>query len=261
MIARNSPWIVRRAPRDRAALRLFLLPHAGAGAVIYRDWFSDFPESIDVCAIEPPGRLARRRERSIGEAAEFTRALETALDPFLDLPFAIFGYSLGALMAFEVARAIRRHRKLEPVHLFVAAHKAPHLPRRLGAISREPKLSFVRELERRYGPFESLIKEDPEMLDMVVEIMRVDLGMLENYRYLEDSPFSCPLSAIGGKDDVSMIPAELEGWQTHTTGAFSAHWSPGSHFFLRNHGQALRRLVRDAIQPQLSAAGQPSLRS
>ena len=259
MIARNSPWIVRRAPRDRASLRLFLFPHAGAGSVIFRDWFADFPESIDVCAIEAPGRLASRKERSIGEVAEFTRAVESAIDPFLDLPCAFVGYSLGALMAFECARALRRHRKLELVHLIAAAHKAPQLPRRHAAISREPKLSFVRELERRYGPFEPVIKADPEMLDMVVEIMRVDLGMLENYRYCEEPQLACPITAVGGKEDASMIPVELEGWQAQTSGPFRSHWSPGGHFFLRDHGPALRRLVKDALQSAPEASVQPAV--
>jgi medium-chain acyl-[acyl-carrier-protein] hydrolase len=253
MIDRSSPWIVRRTPRDAAALRLFCFPHAGAGSVIFRDWYADFPETIDVCAIEPPGRLARRRERAIGEVGAFAKALAAALDPYLDLPFAFLGYSLGALMAFETARELRRLRKLEPTQLIVAAHRAPHMPRRYPAISNEPKFAFVRELETRYGPFEPMIKADPEMLDLIVDIMRVDLGMLENYRYQEEEAFRCPIVAIGGSEDASMITAELAAWRTHTAGPFHEHWLPGGHFFLRNRGPELRGLVRDAISPPASA--------
>jgi medium-chain acyl-[acyl-carrier-protein] hydrolase len=243
----SSPWIVRRVPRDKAKLRLFCFPHAGAGSVIYRDWFGAFPEHFDVCAIEPPGRLARRRERSIGEVGEFTKALELALDPYLDMPFAFVGYSLGSLMAFELARALRRHRKLEPAHLIVAAHKAPQMPRRQTPISGEPKHAFVRELERRYGPFEPVIKADPEMLDMVVDIMRIDLAMLENYQYQAEAPLACPILAIGGSEDVSLIPAELEGWGAQTAAAFRTEWFPGGHFFMREHGSKLRALVNSQI--------------
>jgi surfactin synthase thioesterase subunit len=257
MIDRSSPWIVRRTPRDAAALRLFCFPHAGAGSVIFRDWYADFPENIDVCAIEPPGRLARRRERSIGEVSAFAQAMATALDPYLDLPFAFLGYSLGALLAFETARELRRRRKLEPTQLIMAAHKAPQMPRRHAAISGEPKFSFVRELETRYGPFEPVIKSDPEMLDLIVDIMRVDLSMLENYRYQDEAAFRCPIVAIGGSEDASMIPAELDGWRTQTTGPFSGHWLRGGHFFLRNRGPELRSLVRDAIsQPASSPSAQ-----
>src|SRR5262252_7334631 len=80
MTMSNNKWIVRRVPRDKASLRLFCLPHAGAGSVIFRDWFADFPETIDVCAIEPPGRLVRYSEPSIADAQEFAAALEAAID-------------------------------------------------------------------------------------------------------------------------------------------------------------------------------------
>src|SRR5215510_10161388 len=116
MNSTHSPWFMRPAPRDRASLRLFLSPHAGAGSVIFRDWHVDFPASIDVCAVEPPGRLARRRERSIGDVFEFAEAFEQAVEPFLDLPFAFVGYSLGTLQAFECARLLRSRRNLSPTH-------------------------------------------------------------------------------------------------------------------------------------------------
>jgi medium-chain acyl-[acyl-carrier-protein] hydrolase len=183
--------------------------------------------------------------------------MEAALGPYLDVPFAFLGYSLGALMAFETARELRRRRKLEPTNLIVAAHRAPQLPRRHPAISSEPKFSFVRELETRYGPFEPAIKADPEMLDLIVDIMRVDLSMLESYHYQDEEPFRCPIAAVGGSEDASMIPSELAGWRMQTTGPFSEHWLRGGHFFLRNRGSELRSLVRDAIS---QAASPPSPR-
>jgi len=244
-----SPWIARRVPRENASLRLFCFPHAGAGSVIFKDWYADFPAHVEVCAIEPPGRLARRSEPLIRTMSEFAAALEVALDPYLDMPFAFFGYSLGAVMAFECARAIRRHKKIEPTHLLVAAAKAPQLPRRLAPISHEPEPVFVRELERRYGPFETMIKAEPEMFGMILDIMRVDLGMLEGYRYQAEPGFDCPILAIGGTDDVSVVSGDLEGWREQTCRAFRTQLLPGGHFFLRAHGKQLRDLVRNEIQP------------
>jgi len=244
MKSRQNPWIVRRVPRDSAAVRLFCVPHAGAGSVIYRDWFTAFPESIDVCVIEPPGRLARRREPAPTDIPQFTSAFSAALEDYLDVPFAFFGYSLGALMAFECARALRRDKQREPQALIVAAHKAPQLPLKLPPISQQSKPLFVNELERRYGPLEPAIKSEPELLDAVVDIMRVDLGMLERYQHQPEAPFSCPIVAIGGTEDTSLDAEALQAWQAHTSGAFRTEWIPGGHFFLRQHPQKLRALIQ-----------------
>jgi surfactin synthase thioesterase subunit len=235
---------VRLAPRDRAALRLFCFPYAGAGSAVYRDWASDFPESVDVCAIEPPGRFARHREPLPSELSGFVRSLDAAIDPYLDLPFAVFGYSLGALMAFEWLRLLRRRRGPEPKHLTVAAAKAPQLPLRLPAISAEPTPALIAELERRYGALEPAVKGDPEMLEIAVKIMRADLGMLEHYAYREEPRLACPILAVGGTADVSSFPTELEAWRLQTSRDFRATWLPGGHFFLRTSGSELRALVK-----------------
>lgn len=242
-----SPWIVRPAPRAHASMRLFCLPHAGASSVIFREWFGSFSDSVEVCAVEPPGRLARRNERAYGELAEFTEALEAAILPYLDLPFAFFGHSLGALMAFECARALRRHHQLEATHLIVAAHKAPQVPWRQRPLSREPKNVFVRELEQRYGPLEPALKAEPELLDMLVDIMRVDLGMLERYRYQDEKALNCPILAIGGTADESLAASDLQAWQHQTANKFRLEWMAGGHFFLRERGRQLRELLRSEL--------------
>lgn len=244
---RNSPWLIRRTPRDDASLRLFCFPHAGAGAVIFKDWYADMPAHVDVCAIEPPGRLARRHESPILGMSAFVAALEVALDPFLDIPCAFFGYSLGAVMAFELARALRRHKRILPTQLMVAAARAPQLPRKLAAISREPKARFVQELERRYGPIDPLIKAEPEMFAIVLEIMRVDLGLLENYQYQSEAPLECPILAIGGTEDASMVAADVDAWRDQTSQSFAGKQLPGGHFFLRTQGKQLQSLVREQI--------------
>lgn len=253
MNSKDSPWFIRRAPRDRASLRLFLFPHAGAGSVIFHDWHADFPASIDVCAVEPPGRLVRRKERPFSDVFEFAKAFDRAVEPFLDLPFAFFGYSLGTLMAFECARLLRSRRKLTPSQLIVAAHRAPHLPSRRTQISREPRQTFVAELERRYGPFDPMLKSDPEMFDAVVDIMRVDLGMVESYKFSPEAPLNCPILAIGGTEDAGVPQSDLDGWREHTSSEFRSKSLPGGHFFLRNRGAELRALVRDQVLANTTA--------
>jgi medium-chain acyl-[acyl-carrier-protein] hydrolase len=144
MLPKNSAWIVRPRVRDNARLRLFCFPHAGAGSVIFRDWHNDFPDTVDVCLVEPPGRLARRHEPSAASVQEFATVFDAAVPPLLDLPIALFGYSLGALMAFEWARTLRRDHGLDVKSLIVAAAKSPQSPRRLPVITHEPQPIFLR---------------------------------------------------------------------------------------------------------------------
>lgn len=249
----DNPWIVRRPSSQRPALRMFCLPHAGAGGVIYRDWFSAFA-AVDVCAIEPPGRFARLREQPHRDLMEFVHALGNAIEPLLDIPFVFFGYSLGALMSFECARLLRRRHGLVPQKVIFAAAKAPHLPRRLPAIAHAPDHEFIAELEQRYGAFEPLLKADPDMFSAIRNMMRADLTMLENYQFTEEAPLGCPLVAIGGTEDPSVRREELEAWRAHTSDRFRALTLPGAHFFLRTSGPQLRSVVLEELDALRMAA-------
>jgi surfactin synthase thioesterase subunit len=212
------------------------------------------PAHIEVCALELPGHFARRREPLIRDFAELMRTMERDFQPLLDRPFAFFGYSLGALVAFNFARSVRRLTGKEPTQLLVAAAKAPQLPRALSPISHEPKAIFAREVERRYGAFDPIIKDEPDMFDLVLEITRADMSLLESCNYQAEAPFACPVVAIGGKEDRTLEPATLDAWREHTTGTFQTHWLPGGHFFIKNAGQQLLSIARDALGAPAPAA-------
>jgi medium-chain acyl-[acyl-carrier-protein] hydrolase len=244
----DNPWIVRRNVSRDATLRVFCVPYAGAGAAIFRDWHNAFPSHIEVCAIEPPGRFARQGDPVPTDMSAYADAMEAALGPFLDVPFAFFGYSLGALMAFECARRVRARRGLEPSSLIVAAHKAPQLAHRNGQLSGIPKSEFVPAIERRYGPLDPAIRSEPQVLDMVVNIMRTDLKLLEDYRYEAGQAFECPILAVGGLSDESVTQTELEGWREQTARAFRVEMLSGGHFFLRTSASALHALVRSELE-------------
>jgi surfactin synthase thioesterase subunit len=230
-------------------MRLFCFPHAGASSTIFNEWFSAFPPEIEVCGIEPPGRFARRSEPAHQNLHDFTSALLPALRSYLDIPFALFGYSMGALMAFECARALRDHHLPEPAHLIVAAHKAPQRPTRYPAISGASEPEFIRQLEQRFGPLDPVIRTDPEMLAAVTQMMRTDLGVLERYKYRPAAPLSASILAIGGSQDAGVDATDLDSWSEQTQSSFRSAWLPGGHFFLRQHGAALRSLVQSELQP------------
>src|SRR5262249_42643770 len=123
----TSPWITCRKERPASELRLFCFPYAGASGSVYRPWATQLPEWCEACPIEPPGRWARLREPAFVRIDALVLALSDALAPFFDKPFAFFGYSVGALVAFELARYLRKKGQPAPRHLFVAARRAPQL--------------------------------------------------------------------------------------------------------------------------------------
>lgn len=242
-----TPWIVRRPTGTRARLRLFCFPYAGAGAVIYNRWPSSFPPDVEVCAVEPPGRLVRHKEPSPLRMSELIAGLDDALAPYLDLPFAVFGYSMGALTGFEWCRSLRRRLQRQPQHIVVAAAGAPHLSRQFRPMAQLPQAEFLRELDERYGAIDPRIAADPELLSIVVQIMRRDLQLLEDYVHQDEPPFACPLAAIGGTADAGVPADRLTAWQHHCSVPLRTELFEGGHFFIRDHEAKLIELVRQIV--------------
>jgi len=126
----NNPWLIRPQPQPAARLRLFCFPYAGGSASIYHSWDAELPVGVELCAVQLPGRQNRILEDAFSTMPDLIAALVTALAPALDRPFAFFGHSMGAITAFELARALRRLDRPGPVYLAVSAHRAPQLPPR-----------------------------------------------------------------------------------------------------------------------------------
>jgi len=249
----QNPWIIRQRPNPDASLRLFCFTHAGGAAVLFRDWHAAMPPHVEVCAVESPGHMSRRREPLIRSMDALVAATVEAIDPLLDRPFAFFGYSLGALVAFHVARAARARKALQPQQLMVAASKAPHLPREQSPLSQQPQATFLSELERRYGPIDPIIKSEPELLELLLTITRADLEVLDSHTCPPQSPLSCPIFVFGGKQDGTLDASGLEAWGQHSTAATSVQWLTGGHFFIRNAGKELLGLVQAALGAQQSS--------
>jgi medium-chain acyl-[acyl-carrier-protein] hydrolase len=154
---------------------------------------------------------------------------------------------LGALLAFEYARASRRSGTGEPRHLFfVAARKAPRLPSE-PPIHALPDSEFIRQTSLHYDGIPKVILEDTELLAHFLPIIRGDLKLHASYRYVEDDPLGCPITALGGGTDLLTPRVALEAWATHTDKRFDAHSLPDGHFFI---AQA-RRTVLDTIAHSL----------
>jgi medium-chain acyl-[acyl-carrier-protein] hydrolase len=248
--AERDPWLVRPETRPTARIRLFCFTYAGGGASIYRPWTRELPPEVELCAIQLPGRESRLLEEPYAEMTALVDQLSAALDPYLDLPFAFFGHSMGALVAFEMAREIRGRRGLSPVHLFVSGHAAPQIRRRRAPVHQLPDAAFVEAIRRLNGTPEQVL-ENAELMAIVLPALRADLALCETYTYVSAAPLSCPISAFGGLADSEVGYDDLRAWQAETTGPFRLRLFPGDHFYLRDERTALLDSIGQTLRQRI----------
>jgi len=237
MVRFANGWLAQRDIRAAARMRLFCLPHAGSGSSAFYRWKRELPATIDVCPVLLPGREARLREGSLIDAAALVRQLIASTGPYLDVPFAIFGHSMGSLLAYEWAVQLAEAKIPGPVCLFVSGRDGAHLPPPHPEIHRLGDEEFVAELQRRFGGTSDSLLADAELRDVFLPILRADLNLVETYRHGPDTMLHCPMMAFAGTDDYSVSDAGLEAWGTLTTGDFSARRFPGDHFYSIGEGQ------------------------
>ena len=245
---RPERWLVRTKARQSSPprLRLFCFPYAGGGASIYRTWSSYLPEDIEVCPVHLPGREARIKEPAFTRIAPLVRVLAHVLQSSLDVPFAFFGHSMGALISFELSRYLRQAKLPEPQHLFISAHRAPQLPDMRSRVSHLSDNEFLNHLLRLGGTPSEILRET-ELMQIMLPTLRADFTLCDTYSYTADPTFTYPITAFGGIDDKTVSEQELQAWREQTTSNFTLHMFPGDHFFLREHARELVQSIGDAL--------------
>jgi medium-chain acyl-[acyl-carrier-protein] hydrolase len=230
-------------------VRLFCFPYAGGGAAVYRSWPRSLPSWVDFCAVQPPGRGWRFKETPFTRVADLVDALADAVEPLLDLPHLLFGHSLGAVVAFEFAREVRRRHGRSPLRIVVAAHRAPHIADPRPPIHSTSDEDFLRLVQERYrGGIPAEVVREPEILRLLLPALRADLEMDWTYRFAPDRPLDCPITAVGGEQDSTVAFAQITAWNRHTTGVFRAESVPGDHFFLDDAEAPLARFLLQGLQ-------------
>ncbi len=246
-----DPWIVCDRPQPKGRARLFCFPYAGVGPAVFRAWCAALPADVEVCAVQPPGRGSRLRERAFTRMAPLVDGVADALKPWLDRPYAFFGHSLGGLVAFEVARTLRRMGLPHASHLFISARRAPHLQHPDPPMHGLPDALLVEEVQQRYGGIPQALLQEPELLQMTLPVLRADLEVLETYHIGERDRLDCFISVFGGQDDPSVGVEDLRAWQEYAGGGFSLKVFAGGHFFIQSAQQAFLQ----ALAQDLEAAG------
>ena len=251
MIVKTTPWVCGGRITSKARCRLFCLPHSGSGASQFASWQKLLPPVLDICPIQLPGRENRLREAPLTQIHRIAEILAAELKPYLDRPYILYGYSTGALIAFELARQLRRQKAAPAVSLFTLARPAAHLAQTKSPLRQLPDETFLRELSRRFNGMSPVILQDRELMELLLPTLRADITALETYIYREEEPLDCPIRAFGGSFDATTTEEELRGWRRHTKRSFELSMFPGDHFFIRsNQTSVLDAIVKD-IPPEL----------
>ena len=219
---------------ERAPARVYCFHGAGGSAYQFREWSSGLPSSLEVCALQLPGRHSRLKDAPFLQVEPLVASLVDETGPALDRPFVFFGHSMGATLAFEVARELHRRRMPLPDTMVVAARRAPHLSTEEPAMHALPDRELVAEVQTRYGAIPEDVAASPELLSLVLPRLRADVTLSETYEYRVGGRLPLPIVAMGGRADAHVAEEGLAGWQEHTDRAFALHMLPGGHFFFQD---------------------------
>jgi medium-chain acyl-[acyl-carrier-protein] hydrolase len=243
----TSRWLSRR-PHQGSRFRLFCFPYAGGGAGSFAPWQAALGQEIEVCAVQVPGRGARFLEPSIRSFQELVEALSDVVAAHADLPFALLGHSLGALTAFEVARALRRKGLPMPRHLLVSGCEAPHTRSVRPPLHDLGDAALLEELGKLNGtPAEIL--GDRGLMQLLLPAIRADFKFVADYEYRTAAPLDVAITVLAGLADDHVDRVNVMNWGVHTAAAHAIHWLPGDHFFIDSQRQAVLGILRPLLSP------------
>jgi pyochelin biosynthetic protein PchC len=245
-------WLRPWPPRPNARLRLVCFPHAGGAASFFRGLGERLPPSVELCAVQYPGREDRIEDALIEDMARLVAPLAELLTSLRDLPLALFGHSMGAAVAHEVAQALGRAGAAPLAHLFVSGRPPPLLARERDVHQRDDA-GLLDELYA-LGAVSSVLREHPELAALVLPAVRNDYRLIEtSYRPCAPTLLDCPLTALAGDADPDATVADMQAWGTHTRGRFVQRSFAGNHFYLVPRQRELVDEIVARLRPAVPA--------
>ena len=241
----RNKWLPYKQPSQDTDLRIFAFPYAGGGASSLRRLSQQMPASIDLCPVQLPGREGRIAEDPVTELAELGEMLVAALGEYLDLPYALLGYSMGAIVALEFASSISKHKLLPPKHFLACARGGPNIrPRWSGKQipSNQELIDRLREL----GGTTTEVINSTELLDIILPILRADYALNSSY-ILSDFRLECPVTVIGGLDDLAVSPDCLRSWSVVSATPCRQKMLRGGHFFIQERPVEFAAAIANAV--------------
>jgi len=211
---------------------------------------------VQVLALQTPARALRMQLKPYTRMEEIIAEALAAFDSISDLPFVFYGHSLGAAVAFELTRALRRQGRPQPLHLFIGAARPPQFGPIQPCIHELPQEEFLSAVQLRYGGIPEAVANEPELMSIFLPALRADFAVYENYRLLPEPPINCPITAFCGDQDSLVTPQAMKQWGIHTSAVFDFEVLRGDHFFLGTHIDTLTAKIRAVLKNTRPEAGQ-----
>jgi medium-chain acyl-[acyl-carrier-protein] hydrolase len=247
-------FFVRPCPHPNPSLRLIVFHHAGGSAAMYYPMSAELPADWELLILDLPGRGKRYTAEPLRTAPELVACALEDVRPWLDVPVALFGHSLGAILAAELGRECMQ-LGATPVWVGVSGRVAPTLQaqtRRLNELDDESLLAEIMAL----GGTPGRLHEVPELREHFLRVVRADIAVLESYQPAPDrAALGCPVSAFAGASDMWAPPATMRPWARETSGDFQLRVFEGDHFYFL--GPAFAGFTRALVREIMSCIGDP----
>ena len=255
-IGASDPWLTCLGTVADAAATLVCLPYAGGSSIQFRTWPPALGPDVAVLAVELPGRGRRWRDAPQTQLRPLVASIAAALLGHVRRPLALYGHSMGALLAFELALELRR-LGVRPSCLLLSGRAAPLAPLAAQPLHLLGDDEFVAAVAR-FGGLPRQVLEDAELRELVLPILRADFMLCETHRHAPEPPLDMPIVAFAGEDDELASPARMAGWRDETRGGFSLEILPGGHFFVAQHEPRLLAAITAALTRAAGAVAEPS---
>lgn len=238
-------WVTYTRPPANARLVVFCFPNAGSGVNNLRTWSNALPPDVTLGLVQLPGRESRFSEPPYVRIGDLVNALLDNLRSELTGTFAFFGHSMGAIIAYELARALSEQNRPTPKALLVSGRRAPQCPSRFPDMHGLPDTELVERMRELGGTPEDVLSS-AELMEILLPVMRADVELTETYSYAPGALLDCPVTAYGGLQDQFVNDEELAAWREQTTGPFQSRRFPGGHFFIHDsRDEFLKGLASD----------------
>jgi medium-chain acyl-[acyl-carrier-protein] hydrolase len=241
----SNPWFFIPQPKPQAQSRLFCFHYAGGSATIFFNWAKALPESIELIAVQLPGRGNRFKETFITDMKIAVEDLSKIIPSLLDKPYMTFGHSLGSVLSFELVHELRRNNMNLPHTMILAGRGAPGTQRPRENLHDLSEQDFIKTL-KEYNGIPDFVLNNQEMLDLFLPIIRADFTLLESYQYQTSIPLANTIIALAGKDDPKITIENVAKWSNHTSGNFTHHVLAGDHFFIKTSENKIFEIIKEA---------------